>query len=474
MSPEMERIRSELWQTSEQKKTMESVLGEVQKIREIRSEEAKKRWTDLEGASLPTKVLAVLKDKFFAKPRREVATIEEPSGQRAVAAFTAVTAVATVTAGIARAVIVYLEQREEEVPQQREIPKAEPLSEPEPSEEPPPPLEPAEPEIDDVVEPSDDDDLTPPPTTESTPAPSMAPSDDSINATELAHAHAAAYTRQPESMHKHTNIGMSPEAAARLSMAKAKDDIIGRIEGRYKLLGKPIPLGLRNKSMDELELILAELRTEPLPYASKTPDAKPVKKTPPPKKGDSKEAKAPLNFADAASLRTNFAAQAKKKTRPRRKGLLKRFAGIFKRPTSSRALIIVDPATANYTFFPYKVETSGSFAKGSAYVAKKASSPPPFKTTSPVEVKAKKPEAAPPVGKTFPLAEKKPEAVEPVAPTPVAPKVFQEKKPTTPEPFVAKAPPPPADDVTVRARGVSEAGMTRTNFRQMAANRTRA
>lgn len=46
----------------------------------------------------------------------------------------------------------------------------------------------------------------------------------------------------------------------RLEAKRKHDELIGRIEARFKLLGDPIPFGLTNKSDDELRLLLDKLR----------------------------------------------------------------------------------------------------------------------------------------------------------------------------------------------------------------------
>lgn len=54
--------------------------------------------------------------------------------------------------------------------------------------------------------------------------------------------------------------GMSAEAAARLAEAKVREELLGRIEGQYKLRGEPCPLSVGTQTVPELEATLAELR----------------------------------------------------------------------------------------------------------------------------------------------------------------------------------------------------------------------
>ncbi len=56
--------------------------------------------------------------------------------------------------------------------------------------------------------------------------------------------------------------GMSPEAAARLAEAKLRDELLGRVEGQYKLRGETCPLSVQKQTVAELEATLAELRGE--------------------------------------------------------------------------------------------------------------------------------------------------------------------------------------------------------------------
>ena len=56
--------------------------------------------------------------------------------------------------------------------------------------------------------------------------------------------------------------GMSPEAAARLAEAKLREELLGRVEGQYKLRGETCPLSVQKQTVAELEATLAELRGE--------------------------------------------------------------------------------------------------------------------------------------------------------------------------------------------------------------------
>lgn len=62
--------------------------------------------------------------------------------------------------------------------------------------------------------------------------------------------------------------GMTAEAAARLKSMREREDLIGRLEGRFKLLGKDIPLNLRSKPIDELKTLLTSLRDPRAPTAA--------------------------------------------------------------------------------------------------------------------------------------------------------------------------------------------------------------
>ena len=55
---------------------------------------------------------------------------------------------------------------------------------------------------------------------------------------------------------------MSPEAAARLAEAKLREELLGRVEGQYKLRGETCPLSVQKQTVAELEATLAELRGE--------------------------------------------------------------------------------------------------------------------------------------------------------------------------------------------------------------------
>ena len=55
---------------------------------------------------------------------------------------------------------------------------------------------------------------------------------------------------------------MSPEAAARLAEAKLREELLGRVEGQYKLRGETCPLSVQKQTVAELEATLAELREE--------------------------------------------------------------------------------------------------------------------------------------------------------------------------------------------------------------------
>jgi hypothetical protein len=53
-----------------------------------------------------------------------------------------------------------------------------------------------------------------------------------------------------------------PQAADRLAEMNEREELVGRLEGRYKLLGREMPFGVRNKPVPELKLILKQLRAE--------------------------------------------------------------------------------------------------------------------------------------------------------------------------------------------------------------------
>ena len=53
---------------------------------------------------------------------------------------------------------------------------------------------------------------------------------------------------------------MSAEASARLDAAKRRHELLGRVEGQYKLRGEPTPLDVRKQSVAELEATLAAMR----------------------------------------------------------------------------------------------------------------------------------------------------------------------------------------------------------------------
>jgi len=300
---------------------------------------------------------------------------------------------------------------------------------------------------------------TPPPTPATTPAPASSSSNATVDGTEVAADLASA--RRPAK-----NVGMSPEAARRLAETRIKEEVLGRVEGRYKLLGKPIPLGTQAKSADELETLLAELRAEP-PAFDGAPKAEAKTTTPTTSiKGGAiaSSPKKPLNYADVESLSTNFAAAASRKNKPRRKGLFGRMLSPFagrKRQVTSRALVVVD--NANFTFFPYKQTTAPEYQKGpSTFVAKQ---PKKFSNGAP---------AAPPLraaavevnrpATSFAAKAKAKNATD-------APEVTADDEPRGP--FPVKATPPPPDDISVAPRIFSKQGATTTNFKQAAANRPR-
>jgi len=133
-----------------------------------------------------------------------------------------------------------------------------------------------------------------------------------VDSIDLAHAHAAATAKRSEL----NPSGISHEAMERLQESRIRDELLGRIEARYKLLEKSIPMNTAKLSIAELRAHLESLRAEqgahlapPAPISSK----RGVTIKPVPSGGGTGTPKAPLNFADVNNLGTNFKAAAAKK-----------------------------------------------------------------------------------------------------------------------------------------------------------------
>ena len=59
-----------------------------------------------------------------------------------------------------------------------------------------------------------------------------------------------------------THGGLAPISPSRLAEAKLREELLGRVEGQYKLRGETCPLSVQKQTVAELEATLAELRGE--------------------------------------------------------------------------------------------------------------------------------------------------------------------------------------------------------------------